>query len=284
MVARPSRLIVVAMNDVAAALKNHRPALLGADDPAPFEVVNGTGPTRAFLLCDHASWTVPLALKGLGLDESVLRRHIGWDIGAADVTRRLAGLLDAPALLAGYSRLVIDCNRPTGESNSIPPVSDGVTVPGNQEVDCDAAQARIDACFTPYHQAVEAAISRADGITGGPAIISVHSFTPVMDGFERPWHVGVLWHGDDRLSAPLLAALREDRTIRVGDNEPYSGMVPRPYTIPTHAEKPGRPHVAVEIRQDLIDTHHGAEAWANRLAAALRDVLADPAAFAPLVG
>ena len=85
-------------------------------------------------------------------------------------------------------------------------------------------------------------------------------------------------------SAPLLAALRKNPTIRVGDNEPYSGLVPRPYTIPTHGEAPGRPHVAIEVRQDLIDTHHGAEAWANRLAAALGAVLADPAAFKPLAG
>lgn len=272
------------MTNAAAPLENALPALLGAEDPPPFEVVNTTGQARAILLCDHASWAVPVVLKGLGLDESVLRRHIGWDIGAADVTRRLAGLLDAPALLAGYSRLVIDCNRPPGVAGSIPAISDGVAVPGNQELDSDAARARLDACFTPYHQAVEAAVAEAGGITGGPAILSIHSFTPVMDGFERPWHVGVLWHGDDRLSAPLLATLRADPTIRVGDNEPYSGLVPQPYTIPTHAEKPGRPHVAVEIRQDLIDTHNGAEAWANRLAAALRDVLADPAAFEPLVG
>jgi len=264
------------MNGPAIPLKNRAPGLLSADDPPPFEVVNSSGRARALLVCDHANWAVPAGLDNLGLDESVLRRHIGWDIGAADVTRRLAGLLDAPALLAGYSRLVIDCNRPPGAPGSIPTVSDGVAVPGNQGLDDDAVRNRRDACFTPYHRTVEAAIIQG----ADPAIVSIHSFTPVMDGFERPWHVGVLWHGDDRLSAPLLDALRLDPVLRVGDNEPYSGRVPQPYTIPIHAEALGRPHVAVEIRQDLIDTHHGAEAWANRLAAALRGVLADPAAFA----
>ena len=257
------------MNSAAVVQRNHPTGLLGAADPPPFEVVNPSGSARAVLVCDHASWAVPAALNNLGLDEAVLRRHIGWDIGAAAVTRRLAGLLDATALLAGYSRLVIDCNRPPGVPGSIPAVSDGVTVPGNQCLDDDAARARHDACFTPYHRAVGAAIANA----GDPAIISIHSFPPAMDGFERPWHAGVLWHGDDRLSAPLLAALRDDPTIMVGDNQPYSGRVPLPYTIPTHAEAPGRPHVAVEIRQDLIDTDHGAEAWAQRVAAALRVAL-----------
>ena len=276
------------MNSPAVPLKNAPSGLLGDDDPPPFEVVNPSGRARAVLLCDHASRAVPAALDNLGLDHAVLRRHIGWDIGAADVTRRLAGLLDAPALLAGYSRLVIDCNRPPDTPGSIPVVSDGVAVPGNQGLDGGAARARHDACFRPYHQAIEAVIAQAgvngaDEMTMGPAIISIHSFTPAMDGVERPWHVGVLWHGDHRMSAPLLAALRRDPTLPVGDNQPYSGRAPLPYTIPTHGEAPGRPHVAVEIRQDLIETPPGAAAWAERLAAALQTVLADPAVFEPLV-
>ena len=155
------------MTSAAIPLQNAPPGLLGADDPPPFQVVNPSGRARAVLLCDHASWAVPAALDNLGLDHAVLRRHIGWDIGAADVTRELAGLLDATAVLAGYSRLVIDCNRPPGAPGSIPAISDGVAVPGNQALDGEAARSRRDACFTPYHQAVEAAVTRAGEMTTG---------------------------------------------------------------------------------------------------------------------
>ena len=31
-----------------------------------------------------------------------------------------------------------------------------------------------------------------------------------MNGFKRPWHVGVLWNDDPRLPEPLLAELRRD--------------------------------------------------------------------------
>ena len=214
-------------------------------------------------------------------DEAVLRRHIGWDIGAGDVTRRLAGLLDAPAVLAGYSRLVIDCNRPLGAPTSIPALSDGVAVPANQALGGTAAAARAEACFAPYHRAIDRVVAAVGERSGPPVVISMHSFTPVLDGFERPWHVGVLWHRDGRVPLPLMAALGADPAIRVGDNEPYSGRVPMPYCIPAHAETTGLPHATVEIRQDLIDTHHGAEAWAHRVADALGRVLADPAVHRP---
>ena len=261
-------------------LETPRPALLGADDPPPFEVVNADGRARAVLFCDHASCQMPASLNGLGLDGAVIKRHIGWDIGAADVTRRLAALLDAPAVLAGYSRLVIDCNRPPGEPSSVPSVSDGVEVPGNQALGEADRAARRAACFTPYHDAVDEAIARVEARHGGPAaVIAMHSFTPVMDGYERPWHVGVLWHEDGRMAVPVIDALAADPSISVGDNQPYSGRVPVPYSIPAHALPAGRPHVTIEIRQDLIDTHHGAEAWANVMAAAFARPLADSAIY-----
>jgi predicted N-formylglutamate amidohydrolase len=131
------------MSGTVTRLAPRRPALLGEDDPAPFEIVNGEGRARAVLFCDHASRAVPRALGDLGLDESLLERHIGWAIGAGDVTRRLAAMIDAPAVLAGFSRLVIDCNRPPDSPASIPRVSDGVAIAGNADVDEAAAQARL---------------------------------------------------------------------------------------------------------------------------------------------
>lgn len=252
-----------------------RSPLLGADDPPPYELVNPGGSAPLLLVCDHASYAVPAALHGLGLDESALRRHIGWDIGAADVTRRLAAMLDARAVLAGYSRLVIDCNRPLGSPTSILAISDGVSIPGNAALDGAAATARAGACFAPYHDVIEELLDATAARPGAPvpALISMHSFTPLFEGFERPWHIGILWDRDDRLAKPLMKAFAADPLIHVGDNQPYSGASLTPYSTPRHAEARGYRHVTVEIRQDLIDTHHGAEIWAQRTAAALREAL-----------
>ena len=88
------------------------PSLIEADEPPALEVVNPDGRGRALLVCDHASARMPRRLGTLGVRDADILRHVAWDIGAAAVARRLSELLDAPLLLSGYSRLVIDCNRP----------------------------------------------------------------------------------------------------------------------------------------------------------------------------
>jgi predicted N-formylglutamate amidohydrolase len=266
------------MSDGAKAAENHAEsaaALLGPDDPPAFEIVNHAGAGRAVLICDHAGRAIPAALGSLGLDQAALWRHIAWDIGIADVTRRLARHLDAPAVLAGYSRLVIDCNRRLDDPTSIAQESDGVRVPGNCGLTSADRAARVEACFHPYHRAVERLIDGRLKAGLVPAVISMHSFTPVMNGFERPWHVGILWNRDPRLPVPLLERLGKEPAICVGDNEPYTGRDEHGYSIYVHGEDLGLPHVLIELRQDLIDTHHGAEEWAGRLGAVFADLLAD---------
>jgi predicted N-formylglutamate amidohydrolase len=243
------------------------------------ELHHPQGKAPCLVLCDHAGRRVPKRLEHLGLPEHELRRHIGWDIGAAEVARGVAVLLDAPALLCHVSRLVIDANRRPGRADSIPAVSDGTPVPGNQEIEAAEARRRLRECFIPYHRAVARRIGRLRRRVGAPAIVSIHSFTPMLQGGWRPWQVAVLWDEDDRLAAPMLAGLRRDPALHVGDNEPYSGRYPVGYTIPFHARRPGLPHVTVELRQDLIDTRPRARAWAERLAAVLRGPLQDPALF-----
>ncbi len=248
--------------------------LLGPGDPPPVEIALAEGKAPLLLTCDHASHAVPHSLALLGLSPEALHRHIGWDIGAASVTRLMAARLDAPAVLAGYSRLVIDCNRDPADPTSIPAASDGVEIPGNCGLAPAQRAARHSAIFTPYHQAIAARLDdfAKRGIV--PAVLSIHSFTPVMNGMARPWHVGILWDKDSRIPAPLLQALRTDRSIVVGDNQPYSAREPAGYTVRHHAVGRGLPHVAIELRQDLIGTPEGAAAWAERLVTALRPTLA----------
>ncbi len=265
-------------------LKDSEPAGASAaerapGDPAPYEIVNPDGRARVLLLCDHASAALPARAAGLGLPPELLARHIAWDIGAAETTRRLSALMDAPAVLSGASRLYIDVNRSPSNPSSILGVSDGIEVPGNRNLTTVERECRIADYFTPYHRAAEDLGDKIAARAGLPAFVTVHSFTPVMDGFERPWHIGILWHRDPRLAAPLLAELGARPALVVGDNQPYSGSDPESYSLATHGAAHGRPHVEFEIRQDLIDTHHGVEAWAEVLAGALRTVLADGELF-----
>lgn len=256
--------------------------LLKAGEPPPFEVLNPDATRPLLLLCDHASRRIPRALGSLGLDAADRHRHIAWDIGAAAVTRHLAARLNACAILAQYSRLVIDLNRPPGAPDSIPPVSDGTPVPGNRDLAEADEEARVTALFQPYHAEITARLRHLWRVSGqAPALFSIHSFTPTMrsGGQPRPWHVGVLWDSDGRLAVPLMDGLRADGDISVGDNEPYSGWVVG-YSVGAHAGSAGLSRAAVEIRQDLIGTDAGAAAWAARLASVLTPILADPALYA----
>lgn len=262
-----------AWNSAQTAVPKGAPSLLAADEPAPFEVYNETGAAPVLLVCDHASRFIPRSLASLGLSEAELCRHIAWDIGIADVTKRLARRLDAPAVLSHFSRLVVDPNRADGDATLIPAVSDGVPVPGNSDVTAAVRAARIGAFHAPYHAAVERALTAVMGRHEAPALVSLHSFTPVMDGFERPWQIGILWDHDGRLPEPFMEALR-GRGIAVGDNQPYSGRDVQGYTLRRHAEAHGLPNVLIEVRQDLIDTHHGAAEWTAILGDALVPVLA----------
>ncbi|MBP7065315.1 N-formylglutamate amidohydrolase [Ferrovibrio sp.] len=240
-----------------------------------FRVLNGAGRAPVVLLCDHASHAVPPELGDLGLSQEQITRHIGWDIGAAALTEKLSQALDAPALLAGYSRLVADINRAPDDPTLICEISDGVLVPGNRNLSPAERQRRIDAYFTPYHAAVAAAIDAALQRSALPAILSIHSFTPSMKGRQRPWHAGILWNQDGRLALPLIQALREEPGLVVGDNEPYSGRSQAGFSIREHGERRGLPHVLVEVRQDLISDEAGVAEWAVRLERCFRRILAE---------
>jgi predicted N-formylglutamate amidohydrolase len=223
---------------------------------------------------------VPQALDRLGLEPSVLRRHVGWDIGALELTRLLARRLDAPAAASGYSRLLIDCNRPLGHPTSIPEVSDGIVVPGNRDLSAAQKAERAERYFRPYHDTVSRMLAEFRTQGRVPAVISMHSFTPVLHGFERPWHIGLLWAHDGRIVAPLHdALLRLKPELCIGDNQPYSGRIAGGYTIEAHAHPTGYPHVLIEVRQDLIDTAAGVAEWGALLTAALQVVLDDPGLY-----
>ena len=267
-----------ATNMPATNMKDDPAILLAPDEPPPAEVVNQAGRRPLVLTCDHASGFIPRALRNLGLDEAQLARHIALDIGIAEVTRNLARRLDAPAVLAGFSRLVIDPNRSLDDPTLIAQISDGVVVPGNRGLSPEARQARVDAFFRPYHEAVERAIDALAARGTQPAIVFMHSFTPVMKGVERPWQIGVLWNNDPRLPQPFMAKVRAQGFV-VGDNQPYSGRDEHGHSLHLHAESRGLANLLLEMRQDLIDTHQGAAEWSERLAGVLNEVLSDPSIF-----
>lgn len=248
--------------------------LLGPLDPPAYSLYRPEGRARIVLGCDHASKAVPAALGTLGLDESQLDDHIGWDPGALEVAKLLSEALDAPLVASGYSRLVIDCNRPIGVPSSIAEQSGGVDVPGNRDLDDASRRARAEACYWPYHRALERILDAREQRGEPTAFVTIHSFTPVLLGVARPWHVGVLHRKGSRIAPLLLEGLRRFDHLVIGENEPYRVTDGGDYSVPVHGEARGLPSAIVEMRNDGVRSAEGARAMAERLTLVFRDALA----------
>lgn len=228
------------------------------------------GASSLLLIADHASNAVPPGVD-LGIDAALLDNHIAVDLGTAALTRALAAALDAPAIIASVSRLVIDCNRDPAVADVIPVASDGHVIPGNLLLSPAERSLRIDAIHAPYHASIAAAMARAK-----PAlIISVHSFTPQLatrPDDARPWPIGVLYNTDARAAQVALTWLA-GQGITAGDNQPYSGRVLN-YTMDRHAEAAAIPYLGLELRQDEIGDADGLSQWAALLTTLILHTLA----------
>ncbi len=224
------------------------------------------------LLGDHAGRAIPRKLRRLGLPTAELDRHIAWDIGVAGLGAALAEKLDACFIAQRYSRLVIDPNRDPARADSICERSDGAIVPGNLDLAAADRQARIGEIFAPYHARIAAELdARGQAPT---VVVALHSFTPEMAGFRRPWRYGVLHLGASPLSAAMLECLRARLpSEEVGDNQPYR-MDEVDYTVPRHAIGRGLDYLELEVRQDLLGGPAGVEAVASLLAVLLPQALA----------
>jgi predicted N-formylglutamate amidohydrolase len=239
-------------------------------DPPALTVINESGASPIVLLCEHASNFIPARYGRLGLREADLKRHIAYDIGALAVARHLSRLLDAVLVHSGYSRLLIDCNRPLAAPSSIPARSEDTDIPGNVGIDAAERALRDRLFFAPFRERVAALLDARLRARQPTLLIGMHSFTPVYLGVARVWQAGMLYARAKGLGRAMIAGLRAaDPSLVVGDNEPYRVTDEGDYTVPHQGDVRGIPTVLIEVRQDLIGHEEGQLAWGERLAAVL---------------
>jgi predicted N-formylglutamate amidohydrolase len=239
----------------------------------PYRLVNEDGPAAMVIICDHASNRVPAGYGDLGLPAAAFERHIAWDIGAAAISEILARRFDAPAILSTVTRLLIDCNRRFEDPGLTPAISDGTEIPANRDLSQEERAKRWRLYHQPYHAAIAQAIDRQLASGRQPVVLSIHSMTPTMRGIVRTWQIAVCWDNDQRLSTPMLAALRTCAGIVVGDNEPYNLDPNEDHSVPVHAVRRGLKHLQIEFRQDEIADAAGQRRWAKLFGDCLEQVL-----------
>lgn len=226
-------------------------------------IIDGDAPV--LIIADHASNRVPPGVD-LDIDAALLNDHIAFDLGTEALAIALAAEIDAPAVIATVSRLVIDLNREPTAAGLVPTASDGHVLPGNLALSAAERELRLSAIHAPYHAAIAAEI-----VARRPALlVSLHSFTPSLataPGLARPWPVGILYNRDDRAARHGIVALAA-RGLHVGDNEPYSGRDLN-YTMNRHAEANDIPYLGFEIRNDGLRDADAVLHWSRVVADAI---------------
>jgi predicted N-formylglutamate amidohydrolase len=255
--------------------------LLGSHDLLPVRSTAGAD-RRWLVTCDHAGNAIPRELGDLGVAEADRLDHIGWDIGAAAVARRIAARLRAPLIEGAYSRLVIDCNRYPNSPAAIPEHIDGRRIPGNAALPGVERQRRVEGIFAPYHRLIAAKLDEALAGQTVPILLSIHTCTPSLEGIARPWEIGIGWSRDRRVARPLVEILSSSATLCVGDNEPYRVDLGVDFSVPEHAMARGLAHVQVEFRNDLLASESAAHHWADQFVTAL-EAIKEPGEWRELV-
>jgi len=230
-----------------------------------FEILRGREAPFLFT-CEHASNRVPAPLTTADADRQWLESHWGWDIGIPPMARAMLERLGGSAVLARFSRLVCDPNRRPDAETLIRTHIHDEPLSFNRGLHAGERQRRLDALHGPYHGAVHAEATRL--APADPLLLSLHSFTPELDGAVRPMELGVLFHEWEPQARDLRDRLA-GAGFSVALNEPYSGRGGLIYAIRRHGLTHDRVFLELEVRQDLLADEGRARQVGARVAEAL---------------
>ena len=229
------------------------------------EIVAAQHQPGVVLVCEHASHRIPTSLDGLGLEEKARTSHVAWDPGAEPVARMMAESLGAALALQRFSRLVYDCNRPPDAESAMPARSEAFVIPGNARLSNRERERRTREVYEPFHRQVAELLDQSMQAGQAPALVTIHSFTPVFHGKRRAVEIGFLHDIDRRLADLMLSEAASWDDVNVQRNQPYGPEDGVTHTLQLHAIKRGLPNVMIEVRNDLIKTAAQQTAMAARL-------------------
>ncbi len=195
---------------------------------------------------------LPENIGNLGISEQERATHIGWDIGALDVSTHLSTTLNAPLIATKFSRLVIDCNRSPYSPGSIPKQVHGKPIPGNENLTDHEVAQRVEEIFNPYHLCIRKTLQEHLRIKPSMVYFAIHSFTPHLNGQLRPWSIGITYERPSRFSEYIIHELRKTCRFPIGENEPYPITPEGDYGMYAHGQEDGVEAVLMEIRQDFL--------------------------------
>ena len=253
-------------------MQEDEPFIMQDEGPA-LSLINDRNDADVILICEHASNRIPRSLDNLGLDEEACLSHVAWDPGAGAVAREMSTILEAPLILQNFSRLVYDCNRPPEAESAMPVRSEIFDIPGNRRLSDRDKALRTEAIYHPFHAKVTEVIDRSLQAGVVPAIVTLHSFTPIFHGKPRAVEIGLLHDADSRLVEAMLVNASKQDAFDLKRNQPYGPEDGVTHTLKRHAIARGLLNVMIEIRNDLIKTADQQSSMARRMAVMVREAL-----------
>lgn len=229
-------------------------------------------PLPVVLSCEHASRSVPRAWRTLFRGRrALLASHRGWDPGALALARVLARALSAPLFAARVTRLLVDCNRSPGHPRRFSELS--------RLAPRAAREALLERYYHPYRELVYEAAARALSERGAVLHLSVHTFTPVLDGVRRAMDVGLLYDPARTAERTFCMQLRQRIQACLPDvalrrNAPYRGTADS--LVASLRESLGPAYLGVELEVNQRFPLEARGAW-RRLKAGLALALAQAA-------
>ena len=225
---------------------------IGGSANSAVEVLRPTGNGGLVIVCEHASNRFPDKYHGLGLDDSVRESHAAWDPGAFQVAKKLSEHFASPLVASTVSRLIYDCNRPPESPTAIVEKSEIYNIPGNTNLSSADREQRVTEIYKPFHNALDSVIDQRikSGIT--PAVVTVHSFTPVYNGIPRSVELGLLHDTDSRLANAMYSIAPVSTKLNVQLNQPYGPTDGVMHTLQKHALPRGLMNVMIEVKNDLL--------------------------------
>jgi len=178
-------------------------------------------PARLFFSCEHASNRIPTSYRDVSQRAgTALDTHRGYDPGALELTRLFARKFGTSLFLGKWSRLLIELNRSQHHARLWSEFS--------QSLPAAAKRSLVEDYYLPYRYSVEHFIHEEATKRRRVIHVSVHSFTPVLDGETRTADIGLLYDpgrsGELKLCRDWAEAIAETQPeLRVRKNYPYRG-------------------------------------------------------------
>ena len=202
-------------------------------------------PFRLIFTCEHGGNDIPPEyLDCFDGGQAILSSHRGYDPGTLELASRFAETFSAPLHYSTTTRLLVELNRSVRNRRVL-------FSSFTKRLSPEMKEAILRDFYFPYRKRVEDAIAGWVGSGGTVLHLSVHSFTPVLDGRARNADIGLLYdpgRGPEKEFSLRYGEeiIRLDRTVRVRRNYPYRGIADG-FTTYLRSRFPGGSYLGIEL-------------------------------------